>query len=120
MRLNLFRRRRLVKLIILISVLYFISLTILSLTSSILDSIKPTDEKHIAREGLNFVNNEFLNYKSIEKNGEFGKPFYIDNKTLNEEQRKEFDDGWNSNGFSQYVSDRIPLNRTLPDVRLPG
>lgn len=65
------------------------------------------------------LNQEFINYESIKLNGVMGKPFLIDPNTLNLEDKKDYDEGWKLNTFNRYASDRIPLNRTLPDVRLP-
>jgi hypothetical protein len=47
-----------------------------------------------------------------------GKAFHVVEKELSPAEKEEFDEGWKSNAFNRYASDRIPINRTLPDVRL--
>ena len=35
----------------------------------------------------------------------------------NEEEKEEERRGFERNGFNQFVSDRVPLNRAIPDTR---
>ena len=49
--------------------------------------------------------------------GEMGKPVKL--PKLSEEQKKMVKEGWKNNGFNQYVSDLISVNRSLPDIRHP-
>ena len=54
-----------------------------------------------------------LNFTS----GELGVGVNIDKNTLSNEEKKKFDEGWENNAFNQYVSDKISLHRSLPDIR---
>ena len=49
--------------------------------------------------------------------GEMGKPVKL--PKLSEEQKKMVKEGWKNNGFNQYISDLVSVNRSLPDVRHP-
>ena len=44
----------------------------------------------------------------------------IDDKTLDPEEKKKFDEGWNKYAFNEYISTLMPLNRSLPEIRLAG
>ncbi|ESO90718.1 hypothetical protein LOTGIDRAFT_123129, partial [Lottia gigantea] len=49
--------------------------------------------------------------------GEQGKPVTVNKESLDKEERKKFDDGWQKNAYNQYISDMMSLHRSLPDVR---
>lgn len=65
-------------------------------------------------------NDDYINYELIKENGKLGKSFIVDSSKLDAKKKKIFDNGWDKNAFNLYVSDHIPINRTLPDVRLSG
>ena len=44
--------------------------------------------------------------------GQQGEPVVIEMG-----KEREVNEGWRNASFNQYVSDRIPLERSLPDVR---
>lgn len=111
-----FRKRKAIKFLLLLPILGFVYFAFFSSNNSTNEAIK-LSEFNVNNEQFN---EEFANYKTIKSNGELGKAFLIDEKKLNIEEKKEFDEGWNLNSFNRYASDRIPLNRSLPDVRLPG
>jgi polypeptide N-acetylgalactosaminyltransferase len=49
-----------------------------------------------------------------------GKEFVVKKETLNEAEKKQFDEGWLNNAYNEYASRLIPLNRTLEDIRQEG
>lgn len=49
-----------------------------------------------------------------------GKEFVVRKETLNEAEKKKFDEGWLKNAYNEYASNLIPLNRTLEDIRQEG
>ncbi len=49
-----------------------------------------------------------------------GAELVIKKETLDEAEKKKFDEGWQKNAYNQYVSDLIPLNRSLADIRQEG
>lgn len=51
--------------------------------------------------------------------GKYGGPVNINVASMTEEQKKQYYLGWQNNRFNQFVSDLIPLNRKLDDVREP-
>ncbi|XP_046336766.2 putative polypeptide N-acetylgalactosaminyltransferase 9 isoform X2 [Haliotis rufescens] len=51
--------------------------------------------------------------------GFMGAPVIIDPEKLSPEEKELYDKGWSDNTFNQFVSDRIPLSRDLPDLRHP-
>ena len=65
------------------------------------------------------IYDNMANYSQIMQNGADGQKLTIDEKLLDAENKKKFDEGWKNNAFNEYVSIKIPLNRTLPDARLP-
>ncbi|VDP77396.1 unnamed protein product, partial [Echinostoma caproni] len=46
-----------------------------------------------------------------------GAGYIVDREILSDEEKKEFDEGWENNAFNQFVSDRISVRRHLPDYR---
>lgn len=48
--------------------------------------------------------------------GEMGSAVHLPSK-LSESVRKLVLQGWQENKFNKYVSDIIPLNRSLPDIQ---
>lgn len=95
---------------------YDVTTTTITVTSSSTEVVTTTSSTKTTRP---LVNEEFTRYDSIKSNGELGNGLIINEKELNAQQKKDFDEGWDLYSFSSYVSDRIPINRTLPDVRLP-
>jgi len=55
--------------------------------------------------------------KMPEGPGEMGKPYKVDNSTLDSETRSRIDKGWLNNAYNEYVSDLISVHRSLPDLR---
>lgn len=51
--------------------------------------------------------------------GKNGSPVYVDIASLSREQTERYNKGWQNNRFNEFVSDQIPLNRKLEDVRDP-
>lgn len=49
--------------------------------------------------------------------GENGKGMNVDKSKLSPEELKKYEQGFQRNAFNQYVSDKMSLHRTLPDVR---
>jgi hypothetical protein len=45
---------------------------------------------------------------------------HVNEKELSGDLKSEYDQGWSKYAFNEYVSKRIPLNRSLPDIRLAG
>ncbi|XP_040006640.1 polypeptide N-acetylgalactosaminyltransferase 10-like [Xiphias gladius] len=73
-----------------------------------------------ARVGLDGVRRtDWHNYEAMRRdaarvgNGEQGKPFPLT-------ETDQVDQAYRENGFNIYVSDRISLNRSLPDIRHPN
>lgn len=62
----------------------------------------------------------FKNYLQIKDNGILAKGMIINEKNLSREEKNKFDEGWSKYAFNNYASSLIPMNRTLPDIRLPG
>jgi hypothetical protein len=60
------------------------------------------------------------NYDRIKKNGAMAKGLTIDTKKLGVKEKELFDEGWSKYAFNEYASTLIPINRTLPDIRLAG
>ncbi|XP_014772773.1 polypeptide N-acetylgalactosaminyltransferase 13 [Octopus bimaculoides] len=52
--------------------------------------------------------------------GKGGAKVIIDVNELTASEKEQFDLGWQRNQFNQYVSDMIPLNRDIAEVREPG
>ena len=122
-------KRKLVKILIIAPILYFVYF--LFVFSSINEDINTNDLQYkalkptvVAVDKNNNNNNEDdnvdENYNLIKDNGKLGKALRIEKDKLDSVNKKLFDDGWDKNAFNLYASDRIPINRTLPDVRLAG
>ena len=62
----------------------------------------------------------YKNYNSIRNNGADAKGMTIDDKKLSPEEKEKYDEGWNKYAFNNYVSNLMPFNRSIPDIRLPG
>ena len=45
---------------------------------------------------------------------------HVNEKELTVDLKSEYDQGWSKYAFNEYVSKRIPFNRSLPDIRLAG
>jgi hypothetical protein len=60
------------------------------------------------------------NYDKIKDNGHMAKGLVIDTKKLGIREKELFDEGWSKYAFNEYASTLIPINRTLPDIRLAG
>ena len=57
----------------------------------------------------------------IEKQkGAFAKGITIDPRDFTDDEMRKYNDGWKLHSFNNFFSSLIPLNRTLPDVRLPA
>lgn len=124
---KLLKRRTLMRMFLLSMIAYLLYLCVCTYTNSfssdfnsnVLDA--PTRLKR-TKNNLNLYAN-LSNWNilaQIEHNGEFGKAMRVDEKLLEGELKKEYDEGWNKYAFNEYSSKRIPFNRTLPDIRLPG
>ena len=46
-----------------------------------------------------------------------GRSVLINEGTLNDEDKKKYQDGWSKYQFNEYASSLISLHRNLPDVR---
>lgn len=74
------------------------------------------------------LNNYALSLNIEEKNyiinyltkGANGQATNIDDKKLSKEEKVKFDEGWTKYAFNNYISNLLPLNRSLPDIRIPG
>ncbi|ELT88186.1 hypothetical protein CAPTEDRAFT_64353, partial [Capitella teleta] len=55
--------------------------------------------------------------KDFNAMGEMGNGIMLDRKKLTQKQQKEYNRGFATHSFNQYLSDRISLHRTLPDFR---
>lgn len=66
-------------------------------------------------------NFSYITEKYDHKNvpGDYGKPFYLDEKILTPVEKVKYDEGWKNYEFNQYVSDLISVHRNLPDIRDP-
>ena len=62
----------------------------------------------------------FKDYWKIKDNGALAKGMNIIDKNLSPQDKGKYDEGWQKYAFNNYVSTLIPMNRTLPDIRLPG
>lgn len=60
------------------------------------------------------------NYHLIKDNGANAKGMKIDDKKLPQIEKEKYDEGWSKYAFNNYISTLMPLNRTVPDIRLPG
>lgn len=60
------------------------------------------------------------NYDLIKNNGANAKGMKIEDKKLPPEEKDKYDQGWNKYAFNNYVSTLMPLNRSIPDIRLAG
>ncbi|XP_062604011.1 polypeptide N-acetylgalactosaminyltransferase 5-like [Saccostrea cucullata] len=49
--------------------------------------------------------------------GELGKPVTVNMTRLTPEEKLEYEQGWKINNFNEFVSNRISLQRSLPDPR---
>lgn len=129
-----FRRRFLsIRLLVFIPLIYFIYFVIISLTTNLLTSpsngipneaaigLHNVEPGVVVTEQLHDNDDEdFKNYNLIKLNGDLGKAYRVNEKELNETEKHIFDEGIKLNAFNRYASDHIPINRTLPDVRIEG
>ena len=60
-----------------------------------------------------------VEYSKIMLNGANGQRLNVNESQLGPEDKIKHAEGWDMHQFNKYVSDMIPLNRSLPDVRLP-
>ena len=60
------------------------------------------------------------NFKFFFPKGALAKGMKIDENNISKDEKKKFDDGWTKYAFNNYASSLIPMNRTIPDIRLPG
>ena len=62
---------------------------------------------------------KFLKFNSISvlALGENGSAVIVDKETLSAEERSIYDVGYEGHGFNRYVSDKISVHRSLPDIR---
>ena len=51
--------------------------------------------------------------------GDYGKPYDLNVNDLNPIEKVKYNEGWNKYEFNQYLSDMIPVNRVLSDIRDP-
>lgn len=90
----------------------------------VVESVEHVVSKH--RETELYVKKSYAaydnmaDYAKIELNGANGKGMKIDGKDLVGEEKKKYDDGWQNYAFNHYISTLMPVNRSLPDVRLAG
>ncbi|MBN3290583.1 GLT10 acetylgalactosaminyltransferase, partial [Polypterus senegalus] len=79
--------------------------------------VRPKDKNDFG--GIGMRRKDWHDYNAIRKdaarsgNGEQGKPFPLTDMD-------RVDQAYRENGFNIYVSDRISLNRSLPDIRHPN
>ena len=52
--------------------------------------------------------------------GDGGKAVLIKKEALSPEGQKRWDEGYKNYYLNEYISDMIPVDRTLPDYRPPG
>ncbi|XP_041367003.1 putative polypeptide N-acetylgalactosaminyltransferase 9 [Gigantopelta aegis] len=52
--------------------------------------------------------------------GYLGRSVLVNHSLLSANEKLKFQEGWTKHGFNQYVSDLIPVQRRLPDFRLPA
>ncbi|KAL8580805.1 hypothetical protein ACOMHN_017309 [Nucella lapillus] len=51
------------------------------------------------------------------KLGELGQPVHVDPNALTWQERAQYDAGYSTHNFNQFVSDRVSLQRQVPDYR---
>ncbi len=64
------------------------------------------------------LQDNWKDYEKIKSNGAQAKGLNINEKTLNVEEKQKYDDGWAKYAFNNYASTLIPVNRSIPDIRL--
>ncbi len=72
------------------------------------------------KRAFELVANEWKYYSVIKNNGIMGKPLDIKKESLTPIERAKMEEGWKNHAFNEYISNLIPLNRTLTDIRFPG
>lgn len=65
-------------------------------------------------------NDNSKNYAALSQNGAMGRPMSMDAKKMQPSEKEKYDEGWRKYAFNEYASSLIPVNRTMPDIRLPG
>ncbi len=83
------------------------------------DAFDAQDAMRRARRLIELKDN-VKNYDKIRNNGHMAKGLVIDTKKLGVREKELFDEGWSKYAFNEYASTLIPINRTLPDIRLAG
>ena len=81
----------------------------------------PIANSHLAEiKRLIDKHDNFKDYWNIKDNGALAKGMNIIDKNLSPQEKEKYDEGWQKYAFNNFVSTLIPMNRTLPDIRLPG
>ena len=78
------------------------------------------DDRLVEIKRLIDQHDNFKDYAKIKDNGMLAKGVSINEKNISKEEKQKFDEGWSKYAFNNYASTLIPMNRTLPDIRLPG
>jgi len=129
-----FRRRTIVKLILISLIAYtlYISLAAIGTIGGLVDDPSSdhsgqnqppidddVDHDSKVRRMIDAYDN-MDDYENIKKYGANGQATNIDDKKLSKEEKAKFDEGWTKYAFNNYISNLLPLNRSLPDIRIPG
>lgn len=129
------RRRNLLRIMIIFSMSYifYLSLATFGTIDSTVNSEDSNSQQQQAQEPNQIQTDKFeqirqiidlqdnwKDYEKIKSNGAQAKGLNIDEKSLNAEEKQKYNDGWAKYAFNNYASTLIPVNRSIPDIRLPS